>query len=84
MPTTPLKAIHAFCLSCMGNTPQSSAQVRECASTSCPLHDYRLGRGPKREGPAREAPTCNKCGTDHWPMNRCPKWLDERPTMGRQ
>lgn len=42
--TTPLKAIRAFCISCMGG------QVREvgrCTATSCVLFGYRMGSKPK-------------------------------------
>ena len=38
----PLKAIRAFCLECQGGTKA----VRECATTNCVLHPYRMGMWP--------------------------------------
>lgn len=43
----PLKAIRAKCLECSGNRP---LVVRHCQSVDCPLHAYRLGKNPKRQG----------------------------------
>jgi hypothetical protein len=43
--TTPLKAIRAFCISCMGG------QVREvgrCTAPTCVLYGYRMGSKPKK------------------------------------
>lgn len=41
--TSPLKAIRAYCLSCVcGN----SAEVRRCHLTGCPLHAFRFGKNP--------------------------------------
>jgi len=41
---TPVKAIRAKCVSCMGG---NYAEVRECPSeTTCPLWKYRLGTNP--------------------------------------
>lgn len=37
---TPLLAIRAFCLACMGGSAQL---VAECASTTCPFHGQRTG-----------------------------------------
>ena len=41
----PVKAIRAFCLECCGG---SSAEVRECTSSNCPLKPFRLGKNPYR------------------------------------
>lgn len=46
---TPVKAIRAFCLSCVGNQPK---EVRLCASAGCPLYPYRMGRRPPKEADA--------------------------------
>jgi hypothetical protein len=40
---TPMKAIRAHCLECVG---WSTPSVRNCASKLCPLYPYRLGRTP--------------------------------------
>lgn len=37
---TPLLAIRAFCVECMGGSAQL---VAECASTACPYHGQRMG-----------------------------------------
>jgi len=45
---TPINAIRAFCLSCVG-TPN---EVKLCVSKNCPLYPFRLGKNPyiqKRE-----------------------------------
>lgn len=45
---TPVKAIRAFCLSCVG----TSNEVRLCVSKNCPLYPFRSGKNPyiqKRE-----------------------------------
>lgn len=39
---TPVKAIRAFCLSCVG----TSNEVKLCVSKNCPLFPYRLGHRP--------------------------------------
>jgi len=41
--TTPLKAIRANCLDCMGGSAQ---YVRECGLRSCPLWPFRSGKNP--------------------------------------
>jgi len=47
-PRTPIKAIRAQCVSCMGG---HYAEVRACPSeTSCPLWVYRLGTNPALVG----------------------------------
>ena len=48
---TPLKAIRAFCLECLGH---SRSGVRSCGDPLCPLWPYRLGTDPGRERMARQ------------------------------
>ena len=43
---TPLKAIRRKCLWCAG----SKSAVRKCSDHQCPLHDYRMGHNPARQG----------------------------------
>jgi len=45
---SPVKAIHAFCVDCMGG---SAYEVRGCNSYNCVLHPFRFGKNPfiKRE-----------------------------------
>ena len=40
---TPVKAIRAFCLDCVGNNVR---EVRLCPSTKCPLYPFRFGKNP--------------------------------------
>lgn len=40
-----LKVIRAKCIDCSGG---STAEVRDCAVTKCPLHPYRMGSNPFR------------------------------------
>jgi len=42
-----VKLIRQFCIECMGG---SKRLVAECQSEDCPLHQYRLGKNPKRVG----------------------------------
>ena len=44
---TPLKTIRVFCLQCGGGSPK---EVRYCSSEECPLHFYRFGTNPHRQG----------------------------------
>ena len=44
--TTPLKAIRAFCVSCMGDAVR---MVAKCTATGCVLYPYRMGFKPKKE-----------------------------------
>ncbi len=44
---TPLRAIRANCLNCMGGL---ISEVRRCPSEDCPLYQYRFGKNPKRKG----------------------------------
>jgi hypothetical protein len=37
--------IRAYCITCMGD---DMAAVRECASVTCPLHPFRMGKDPFR------------------------------------
>lgn len=48
MTKSPVKAIREFCLECCGG---SSAEVKSCTATKCPLYAFRFGRNPyvKRE-----------------------------------
>jgi len=50
---TPIKAIRAKCLDCMGG---SSKEVRLCNIPECSLFPYRLGRNPARARKGRERP----------------------------
>ncbi len=43
---TPIKAIRAFCLECVGH---QTGAVRTCADDLCPLWPYRMGVDPGRE-----------------------------------
>lgn len=40
MTNTPLSAIKAFCIDCMGDQPRL---VKDCTTKSCPLWPYRTG-----------------------------------------
>jgi hypothetical protein len=42
-----VKNIRKFCLECLGGSYQL---VEECENLSCPVHQYRLGKNPKRAG----------------------------------
>ena len=44
---TPLKTIRAYCLQCVGGHPK---EVRYCSVQECPLHFYRFGTNPSRQG----------------------------------
>jgi len=44
---TPLTAIRAQCLECMG---WSYEEVKNCTSPLCPLYPFRLGNNPSRKG----------------------------------
>lgn len=45
---SPIKAIRAFCVECMGGQPR---EVKFCAAPRCPLFAFRMGKNPyiKRE-----------------------------------
>lgn len=43
---TPIKAIRAKCLDCMGESPK---EVKRCNIPDCSLFPYRLGKRPKQE-----------------------------------
>lgn len=45
-PTSPLRAIRQYCLSCC---MESQQEVRLCPATECVLHDFRMGRNPFRK-----------------------------------
>lgn len=40
---SPLKAIRAFCLECSGD---STAEVKSCPRSVCPLFSFRFGKNP--------------------------------------
>lgn len=44
--STPIKAIQVFCVECCGG---NKTYVKECPSSRCALHDYRLGKNPNRK-----------------------------------
>ena len=44
-PTSPAKAIRAYCLSCCCESQQ---EVRLCPAEECPLHAFRMGKNPYR------------------------------------
>ena len=46
MITNPVKAIRAFCLECSGD---STAEVKSCPRSECPLHPFRFGKNPYRQ-----------------------------------
>lgn len=39
----PVKAIRAFCLDCVGNSPN---EVKLCPSERCALYPFRFGKNP--------------------------------------
>lgn len=41
--TSPLRAIRAFCVLCMGAQPK---EVAKCSSVKCPLYLFRAGKNP--------------------------------------
>ena len=43
---TPVKAIRAKCLDCMGG---HTKEVRMCDSVDCPLYPFRLGKNPNMQ-----------------------------------
>lgn len=43
---SPLKAIRAFCIDCMGGAVR---EVKICPSKICPLHAFRMGKNPYRK-----------------------------------
>ena len=44
---TPIKAIRAMCLDCVGH---SAEEVKLCTDPLCPLYPYRFGKNPARKG----------------------------------
>jgi hypothetical protein len=42
----PVKAIRAFCLECSGG---STAEVKSCPRSVCPLFPFRFGKNPYRQ-----------------------------------
>ena len=45
---SPIKAIRAVCITCMGGRANEGhlKLVRECVSKNCELFDFRLGKNP--------------------------------------
>jgi len=43
---TPIQSIRAKCRECSCG---STAEIRSCELTDCPLHPYRLGKRPKQK-----------------------------------
>ena len=45
---SPVRAILMMCYECMGGTvgPAAKELIKNCASTDCPLHDFRFGVNP--------------------------------------
>jgi len=43
---TPVKAIRAKCLNCVGRP----SEVRKCEDRNCSLYLYRFGKNPNRKG----------------------------------
>lgn len=41
--TSPLRAIRAFCVLCMGAQPK---EVAKCTATTCALYEFRAGKNP--------------------------------------
>lgn len=41
--TSPLRAIRAFCVLCMGAQPK---EVARCTATTCALYEFRSGKNP--------------------------------------
>ena len=44
MTNSPLKAIKAKCISCLGSAQKAAA----CTTETCPLHPYRMGKNSTR------------------------------------
>ena len=44
--TNPVKAIRAKCLECSNG---STAEVKDCPVTKCPLYPFRMGKNPYRQ-----------------------------------
>ncbi len=52
-PTSPTKAIRAFCIECSGG---NAAEARKCTATGCALWAFRMGSSPFRgKGTPRNA-----------------------------
>ena len=46
MITNPIKAIRAYCVECSCG---STAEIKECPVTKCPLYPFRFGKNPYRQ-----------------------------------
>lgn len=51
MQTNPVKAIRAYCLSCVG---WSANEVKLCPCTDCELYAFRFGKNPYRKPKTQE------------------------------
>lgn len=58
---TPLKAIRAKCLDCVG----TAQEVRLCATSKCPLHPYRFGKRPQTVEKNRDFPREDEEGSNY-------------------
>lgn len=47
----PVKAIHAFCVDCMGG---HESYIKTCTTETCPLHPFRIGKNPYRAPTTRQ------------------------------
>lgn len=57
---TPIKAIRTYCVGCCLG---SCSEVRQCPSSNCSLHPYRLGKRPKGKiTPRQVAKHAQSCG----------------------
>jgi len=60
---TPLAAIRAYCLGCMGESYDADGNRfsdgltpgRDCHNKDCPLYPYRTGRRPRRAAAAAKS-----------------------------
>ena len=73
-PTTPGRAMRAYCLDCTGG---DRAEVRNCTFTGCPLYPYRMGKRPPKGTAATPMKTiranCLECCSGSFiEVRRCP------------
>lgn len=85
---TPVIAIRKYCLWCMGG---SRKFVRECDTSDCPLHPFRMGKNPTGKGSRlkairkrcldcvggsySEVRKCNSYPGNPDGIEECPLWL---------
>ena len=48
---SPISIFRSFCLECMGNNKKF---VKECTTTDCIIHPYRMGKNPNLKGASKE------------------------------